>query len=374
MNKRRLTLGLLSVWIFSFLTVVSHVTASPSAEITVNSTADILADDGQCTLREAITAANNNTPSGISAGECPAGENGVDTIVVPAGAYTLFMVGTGDDSNATGDLDIRASMKIQGAGADKTYIQAGATVLYGIDRVFHINQDDIEVTFKELTIRFGRLTGDYALGAGVYIKADSIVNIDSCVISSNTNLTTHGNGGGIANLNDKSLNITNSAIFYNHATGSIGTLGGGIYHHAVEPENVLNIANSTIYSNFADSGAGVHAYYGRANLTHVSITGNAADFDLDEYGDGGGLVGNDQVTIKNSLIAGNTANVGESPDIRYAVQSQDYNLIGVIGDEALFVPAANDQWGSASSPLDAQAGVILLSLCLPPIMAGQPGG
>lgn len=75
MNKRRLTLGLLSVWIFSFLTGATHVTASPSTEITVNSTADVIADDGQWTLREAITTANNNTPSGTFEGECPAGDN-----------------------------------------------------------------------------------------------------------------------------------------------------------------------------------------------------------------------------------------------------------------------------------------------------------
>src|SRR5689334_9821322 len=38
--------------------------------ITVNSTADTVANDGQCTLREAITAANTDTASGAAAGEC----------------------------------------------------------------------------------------------------------------------------------------------------------------------------------------------------------------------------------------------------------------------------------------------------------------
>src|SRR5512144_1496433 len=45
-----------------------------AATITVNSTADVAADDGQCTLREAITAANPpNAASGAMPGECAAG-------------------------------------------------------------------------------------------------------------------------------------------------------------------------------------------------------------------------------------------------------------------------------------------------------------
>jgi CSLREA domain-containing protein len=44
-----------------------------AAIITVNSTSDIPADAGKCTLREAITAANTNAASGLAGGECPAG-------------------------------------------------------------------------------------------------------------------------------------------------------------------------------------------------------------------------------------------------------------------------------------------------------------
>lgn len=50
------------------------------ATIVVNSTADDQANDGECTLREAIIAANTNTTSGAAAGECAAGDSGHDTI------------------------------------------------------------------------------------------------------------------------------------------------------------------------------------------------------------------------------------------------------------------------------------------------------
>src|SRR5262245_24743755 len=54
-----------------------------ASTITVNSTADAVdGNDGECTLREAIQAANNNTASGPAAGECAAGEASptVDTV------------------------------------------------------------------------------------------------------------------------------------------------------------------------------------------------------------------------------------------------------------------------------------------------------
>jgi CSLREA domain-containing protein len=49
-----------------------------AATITVNSLADTAADDGDCTLREAVTAANADAASGLEAGECVAGSGSDD--------------------------------------------------------------------------------------------------------------------------------------------------------------------------------------------------------------------------------------------------------------------------------------------------------
>ena len=64
------------------LTLGGVLFLSPSvsaANLTVNSNGDTTADDGVCTLREAITAANTDTASGATPGECIAG-SGADTI------------------------------------------------------------------------------------------------------------------------------------------------------------------------------------------------------------------------------------------------------------------------------------------------------
>ena len=54
---------------------LAAVATLPSAHgattITVNLAGDTVANDGRCSLREAITAANTDTPSGAAAGECP---------------------------------------------------------------------------------------------------------------------------------------------------------------------------------------------------------------------------------------------------------------------------------------------------------------
>ncbi len=62
-----------------------------SATITVNSTADDTADDGECTLREAITSANDDTESGVSDGECIAGaaEDTIEFDIAGGGVHTI---------------------------------------------------------------------------------------------------------------------------------------------------------------------------------------------------------------------------------------------------------------------------------------------
>ena len=72
-----------SRWLSAIAGAVTFLAAFPAgaATITVNSTADGAgANDGVCTLREAILAANTNTASGAAAGECVAGTAGLDTI------------------------------------------------------------------------------------------------------------------------------------------------------------------------------------------------------------------------------------------------------------------------------------------------------
>ena len=118
---RRLGALVLGLGLLSSLAVSQALAAS----ITVNSLADVAANDGACTLREAVTAANTDTASGAATGECAAG-SGTDTISFNvAGTITL-----------TSALpDISTDLSISGGGAITV---SGASFL---PRVHHHGRD-----------------------------------------------------------------------------------------------------------------------------------------------------------------------------------------------------------------------------------------
>src|SRR5687768_6181835 len=67
-----------------------HATTIP-----VTTTVDELNADGDCSLREAVRAANTN----LAVDDCDAGQNDqTDTITLPAGTYTLTLVGNDNDA------------------------------------------------------------------------------------------------------------------------------------------------------------------------------------------------------------------------------------------------------------------------------------
>jgi len=73
------TKSLLTILFASALFFSLSASTHAASTITVNTNTDTTADDGLCTLREAITTANTDTASGATSGECIAG-SGSDTI------------------------------------------------------------------------------------------------------------------------------------------------------------------------------------------------------------------------------------------------------------------------------------------------------
>jgi CSLREA domain-containing protein len=81
-NMKRLALKIMTaLLLMTLLGTLVGVQPAYAASIVVNSNADTVANDGVCTLREAITAANTNVASGAAVGECVAGDvTGTDAI------------------------------------------------------------------------------------------------------------------------------------------------------------------------------------------------------------------------------------------------------------------------------------------------------
>src|ERR1700722_18639782 len=133
--------------------------------IAVTTTSDVVANDGVCSLREAITAVNTGAASGSLPGECAAGNGVNDTITLSANTYLLTLVGPDEDNNATGDFDIRADVTIEGAGMTDTFINAAG--VGAPDRVFDLPVAGVNVTFQDLTIENGHAP-DGIPGVGMF--------------------------------------------------------------------------------------------------------------------------------------------------------------------------------------------------------------
>ncbi len=219
-----------------------------AATMTVTFTGDTVIADGFCTLREAITNANNDDQSGSI--DCPAG-SGADVITLPPGVYTLFRAGTNEELNATGDLDIRSNISIVGAGAANTVIQAGASPGSGIDRIFDVLFASNTVSISGVTLRYGRATGVFPSANGGAIFNRGSLTLTGTYITNNTASNT---GGAIYNIGSGTLNLLNSTVSANAAVNDSGAIQtdstGGT-------ATTVNIVNSTISGNSSSTIGGM---------------------------------------------------------------------------------------------------------------------
>ena len=240
----------------------SAADAPSGTTITVNTEDDELNNDNDCSLREALQAAN--TDAAVDA--CPAG-NGWDTIMVPAGTYILTKAGAGEDANATGDLDVRDSVTILGAGA-------GTTILDGndADRVLHVDPTGLGVA---LDLRDVTVTKGSSDAGGGLRAANGLTRIQDSVFADNTATAS----GGAIQADLGTLRVLTSTIENNDA-GAAGQ-GGGIYVDLV----ALTIQGSTIESNTAQEGGGLYNYYGSVTVQDTKVIRNTT-VGTDTYGAG----------------------------------------------------------------------------------------
>src|SRR5215213_4297659 len=160
---------------------------APQATITVNSTADgAPANNGACTLREALMNANGANQSGST--DCAAGGTATNTITfsLPAGPQTITL---------TGALpDITRSLTITGPGAGLLTVTRPPGVYNNSAtwyRIFTIPIGGLNIAISGLTVSNGYLNGIGGSGGG--IRSYSYLTLTNCAITNNTSLS----GGGI---------------------------------------------------------------------------------------------------------------------------------------------------------------------------------
>jgi len=261
--------------------------------IAVNVKTDDRTNNGNCTLREAIIAANTNK----AVDACPAGST-TDLITLEGGVYSLSLTGKNEDAAAKGDLDITSNVTLSGAG--DTVIDAENLS----DRIFHVGNLG-KLTLTDLTLVNGS-----GFGGGIYNKGTLTLNR----VTLSSNQATGGDqGGGLSN--DGQATINNSTI-----SGNTAVLAAGIFNRGI-----LTLNNSTVSSNIAGAAGGGIKNEGALTLKHSTISNNTA-----QHGGGVANLSYGKVRYQNSIIAGNTANADAThADCDGIVSgSLGYNLVG----------------------------------------------
>lgn len=295
-----------------------------AGHLVVNSLADPgdgTCDAAECTLREAIAAANQGPdPSEIS--------------------FARNLTGPITLDGASGQLTITEDLSISGPKAGMIIQRNSADPQF---RIFDIAKDPgtATVRFVRLTIRGGQSA---QTGGGIH-NAENLTLVTSTVsgnatatrgggISNEGDLTlmtstVSGNsasiaGGGIADFGG-TVTLTNSAVSGNQVTGTGGPGGGGIHN-----QGRLILIGSTVSGNASALAGGGIANFGpnfgelpSATLTNSTVSGNSAATV------GGGIyTGSPQpdrnifLTLINSTVARNSA-AGQGGGI-----NQDANSLG----------------------------------------------
>ncbi len=358
--------------------VFSSAVSAPAvagATINVNSTSDIVADDGQCTLREALSAAANDAPSGVTVGECAAG-SGDDTININVTGVI----------NLTDMLSTTTNVSIVGPGSGLLTLRSTGSP----HRVFFANVSTVGIsgltmtngsfppgggsggglingsgimTLTDVVITGNHtpdgLAGNPSAGSGGGIVNSGALTLINCVVSGNGTGNgvvgtfengQGGRGGGIDSGSGR-LTLINSVVSGNGTGGgpAKGGDGGGIF----VGQFGATLINTTVSGNSngaGGSGGGVFAAFGSLTLTNSTVTANSglgvsysADFE-----------NSPQANVRNTIIAGNGSG-GSGPDVSGTFNSQGHNLIGNV-DTATGFNSAGDMAGTSASPINPRLG------------------
>ena len=235
--------------------------------------------------RAAITVANQNDsgPGSLrqAVAEAPPGE----TIVVPAGTYTL----------TSEPLKLLKSVTIAGHGSADTIVRSG-----GPFRVITI-LGPLDATIGGLTIRDGSGATSVVEGAGILSEKANLTLRDSVVTKNFANTDgAPGVNGGVAlgggfYVEGGTLSLIDSKVIGNAATGVGGSgKNGGVVEGAGvwTSKATVTVSNSTISGNLLDVRGG------QGSSTPAQNGGVA---------EGGGLWVDGALSIANSAVNGNTA-------------------------------------------------------------------
>jgi CSLREA domain-containing protein len=288
--------------------------------ITVNSTADVIANDGLCTLREAIIAANTNTASGAAAGECAAGAAGLDTIAfnIPGGGVQTITLTLGNLPDITEPVVIDGTMQ-PGTSANTLVIGDNAVLAIVVNLRF-LSGFSFKAGAAGSTLRGLVVNNSPNSGTGIIVAADNVaiegnfIGTDAAgAVASPTNIGILVNGGsntrigGTLPAQRNLISGTNNAGFGNGWGIAIELAGNGTLiqgnYIGTDATGTLALANTTgiLIDPVGATSIGDVTIGGTASGAGNLISGNNPDSGINlATGDGGASIG--VVTIQGNII------------------------------------------------------------------------
>ena len=284
--------------------------SAQGANLVVTSTADSGADS----LRQALADAGSGdtiTFHGSLSGQTIVLTNGQITVT-----NSLFI-----DASALSDgiaIDGNASSRIFKFSTNTTNILTGLVLTNGL--VIGISPDAYGggiYNGGNLTLNNSTLSGNEAhLGGGIYNDGGSLFINNSTLYGNDAQM-----GGGISDSNG-TVTINNSTLYENESEA----YGGGIY---IYTNSVLTLNSSILSNNHAGpycSGGGIFVYFGQLIASNSTLIGNSADRNgggisttngtlmlVDSHlsgnsaGDGGGIYSDRRLEVDGCTLSDNFA-------------------------------------------------------------------
>ncbi len=313
-----------------------------AATIQVNSNAATIANDGVCTLREAIRAVNNLQRSGSASGECVAGSGSNDLILLMASAQTYTV---------TNSLVVNRSVSIAGAGPTQSIIRSNQTRIFDVQEstsgppIVNLTRLAIENSRTDANTVYGVYFNGSSQYAGLHMSNVKISNCTNgvramggsttgssvqtwdlviqgsradgfycqgCSASLEGAIITGSAGSGVRNRSLSSDGWPNSNVSLSKSSvsdnGSTSAVGGGIRidggGHAM-----VQVVDSAIWNNRGSNGGGIYSQGGRIDLWSTTVSSNTAvrggGIYIDAEPAGSPFPGENN--ILNTTIAKNTA-------------------------------------------------------------------
>jgi CSLREA domain-containing protein/uncharacterized repeat protein (TIGR01451 family) len=312
------------------------------ATLVVTTVEDIVADDGECSLREAIINTNHNDQSGSS--DCASGNDFdriefaphltggrivLDGTVLPAVSHPLQIAGplAGDPTGMTIDGDAKS-------------------------RLFTVSNPDGETRLElsDLVLTRARSTTGAALSVGSAATSwlERVRVTDSEVVDSSTF------GGALYATNDAHLMLVDSEVSANRAPGT-WSRGGGL---VATGGATLSLIRSTVENNQARrQGGGIYLRFADLNLVNSTVSGNQAG---SEGGGGifaeGGTVYLRHATVADNVIPSSSSNAGA---IQF--EGSESDPVAVVVENSLIVQSGTSACATPGPHTDLQSSLSVAS-------------